>query len=44
MIGDRYTFPAGILNSVTSVSHFSFGLSDLKFLCKRLGTAGPLCQ
>ena len=25
IIGDRYTLPAGIWNSVISVSHFSFG-------------------
>ena len=27
MIGDKYTFPSPILNSVMSVNHFLFGLS-----------------
>jgi hypothetical protein len=27
IMGDRYTFPAGIWNSVMSVSHFSFGVA-----------------
>lgn len=35
-----YTFPAGMLNSVMSVSHFMLGASAWKFRCTRLGTAG----
>jgi len=30
IMGDRYTLPAGIWNSVISVSHFSFGALALK--------------
>ena len=30
IMGDRYTLPAGIWNSVMSVSHFSFGAAAWK--------------
>ena len=40
MIGERYTFPAGILNSAISVNHFSLGFSAWRFRAMRLGAAG----
>ena len=38
--GERYTFPAGIWNSVMSVSHFSFGVAAWKSRLRRLSGAG----
>jgi len=40
MIGDRYTLPAGIWNSVMSVSHFSFGVFARKSRLIRFSGAG----
>ena len=40
IIGERYTFPAGILNSVISVSHFSFGCSAWKLRLTIFATSG----
>src|SRR5690625_1284764 len=42
IIGDRYTLPLGIRNSVISVTHLSFILSALKSRFKTLGTAGDI--
>ena len=38
--GERYTFPAGIWNSVMSVNHFSFGQSTWKSRLIRFSGAG----
>jgi hypothetical protein len=40
IMGDRYTLPAGIWNSVMSVSHFSFGAPALKSRFSTLSGAG----
>jgi uncharacterized protein (DUF3084 family) len=40
IMGERYTLPAGIWNSVMSVSHFSFGALALKSRFRRLSGAG----
>jgi len=40
IMGERYTLPAGIWNSVMSVSHFSLGALALKSRFKRLSGAG----
>lgn len=37
---DKYTFPAGIANSVISVNHLILGFSAKKLLFISLGTAG----
>src|SRR5699024_278601 len=42
IIGDRYTLPLGMRNSVISVIHFSFILSALKLRFNTLGTAGDI--
>ena len=39
MTGDRYTLPAGILNSVVSVTHSSFGFAAWKSRFTRLAGA-----
>lgn len=39
-IGAKYTFSAGIANSVISVNHLLFGFSAEKSLSILLGTAG----
>jgi hypothetical protein len=38
IMGERCTLPAGIWNSVMSVSHFSFGVSAWKFRLMMLGS------
>ena len=40
MIGDKYTLPTGIWNSVMSVSHFSFGAPALKSRLMMFSGAG----
>jgi hypothetical protein len=40
MIGDRYTLPAGIWNSVMSVSHFSLGAAAWKSRLMMFSGAG----
>jgi hypothetical protein len=40
IMGERYTLPAGIWNSVMSVSHFSFGMSAWKSRLMRFSGAG----
>ena len=40
MMGDRYTLPAAIWNSVMSVSYFSFGVAAWKLRLIRLSGAG----
>ena len=40
IMGERYTFPAGIWNSVMSVSHFSFGVSAWKSRLMMFSGAG----
>ena len=40
MIGERYTLPAGIWNSVMSVSHFTFGAFAWKSRLIRFSGAG----
>ena len=42
IIGDRYTFPAGIWNSVISVSHFWFGWVAEKSRLITLSTSGVI--
>jgi hypothetical protein len=39
MTGERYTLPAGIWNSVMSVSHFSFGAAAWKSRLMRFSGA-----
>ena len=39
-MGDKYTFPAGIANSVISVNHLILGFSAKKLRFISLGTAG----
>lgn len=39
-MGDRYTLPAAIWNSVMSVSHFSFGATAWKSRLMKLSGAG----
>jgi len=43
IIGERYTFPAGIWNSVMSVSHFLFGAVAWKSRLIRFSGAGLIC-
>lgn len=40
IMGERYTFSAGIWNSVMSVSHFSFGAAAWKSRLRRFSGAG----
>jgi len=40
IIGESHTLPAGIWNSVMSVSHFSFGVAAWKSRLRRLSGAG----
>ena len=40
IMGDKYTLPAGIWNSVMSVSHFSFGALALKSRFRTFSGAG----
>jgi hypothetical protein len=40
MMGDRYTLPAGIWNSVMSVSYFLFGAAAWKSRLMRFSGAG----
>jgi hypothetical protein len=40
MMGERYTLPAGIWNSVMSVSHFSLGTAAWKSRLMRFSGAG----
>ncbi len=40
IMGDRYTLPAGVWNSVMSVSHFSFGAAAWKSRLMRFSGAG----
>lgn len=42
MMGDRYTFPASMENSVMSVNHFWLGFSAWKSLLIRFSTAGDI--
>ena len=40
IIGDKYTFPAGMLNSVISVSYLEFGMPAWKSRLTILATSG----
>jgi hypothetical protein len=44
IVGDRYTLPAGVWNSVMSVRHVAFGTLALTSRFTTLSGAGPLAR